>query len=921
MQAESPYKFLDYYEFNAKNPEPFFGRQSETQILLSDILVSRLVVLFAQTGTGKTSLINAGVRPLLEKRDYKHVLIRVRNDAAESAREELKQYLQVKKLQGTTLPKQLVWARNEVARPLVLFFDQFEEFFLQAPTQESRRRAHQFVSDIAALYEDSDNGVHIVFSMREEWFVKMDLFREHIPDLFQNESSLRLRFFQPPQAREAMAGPAELCGVEVEEALIRQVLKHLANEDDEIEPAQLQIICDSLWRNKADDSHITLDDYRRLGLKYAPTQKRPAGSIAQSVLTGRLVKAFEDLNNAAELDLLSRLLPQLSTEADTKSFRDLESLASGLGAPQDELKHLADYLESSGLIRTLDRGDLTFIELAHDYLAHRHRLKELQDRVKAIWPKKLLAEAIKVYDAYKADAKKGAMEITARGTEEVASLAPENLQTITENIVTSHYNESELDFLFRWALSCGSGLEVDTWFEEACKAGVDVWKTLEHVIGDLEFQEGAEKAVFLLSRVKEREKWPLLAIALKREDLTSKTIEVLGKMPEPESIHLLKTALSGKYRDQAIESLGRLRTMAALNTLSEFLARRESVEHTIAVLEKVSKRREDAIAVHARNIIERWKTVSESERSKPTHIQPEHYPSEISYERTLDDKEFDFLLERIVDERCLPILGPGINSATFPTGSQLSRILAKEFEYPLGDPSDLARVSQYLEVTHDSMLPREKILNAFRNLELQGNPNDPLGRMASLPFSLYITTNYDNLLQQQLLHKHKDAKVEYCRWKESLPEGGSFTRDFRPTRSQPLVYHIHGLSSVPESLVLTEEDYLTHLVNLSRDTTILPNVVHAALNRSSLLFLGFDIGSWEFSILFSLLMPALERSLSRRGHLCVQSLPDRKEYQHAASLKYFDRYFRSHNIRVYWGSVDKFTSALYERWVIRYESL
>src|ERR1041384_6174194 len=97
---DSPYKFLDYYEFNKENPEPFFGRQSESQILLSDILVSRLVVPFPQTGTGKTSLINAGVRPLLEKRNYKPVLIRVRNDPAESARAELTDYLQVDRLQG-----------------------------------------------------------------------------------------------------------------------------------------------------------------------------------------------------------------------------------------------------------------------------------------------------------------------------------------------------------------------------------------------------------------------------------------------------------------------------------------------------------------------------------------------------------------------------------------------------------------------------------------------------------------------------------------------------------------------------------------------------------------------------------------------------------------------------------------------------
>jgi hypothetical protein len=909
---DSPYKFLDYYEFNKDNPEPFFGRQSETQILLSDILVSRLVVLFAQTGTGKTSLINAGVRPLLEKRDYKHVFIRTRNDPAESARAELSAYLEVERLDGDTLPDQLEWAQQQVTRPLVLFFDQFEEFFLQAPSRDSKQRMRQFVLDIAELYESSDNGVHIVFSMREEWFVKMDLFREHIPELFQNESSLRLRFFHPPQAREAMVGPAELRGVQIEEDLIGEVISDLTNDDNEIEPAQLQIICDSLWRNKADETRITGDDYRRLGLKYAPTRKRPGTTISQNVLTGRLVDDFEELTSASQLNLLSRLLPHLATEADTKSFRDLESLAAGLEVSKDELKSLAEYLENSGLIRTLDRGDLTFIELAHDYLAHRHRLRDLEDRVKAIWPRNLLDKAIGVYEAAKRSGRAADIQALSDSGEDRLSL--ENLQTITENVATSDYSAGELDFLLRWALSSGVESQVQTWFEEASTGGVDVWRTLDEVVSEREFSEGAEKVIYLLRRLHDNRKWPLLAKAIGRDDLTFTAIDVLGKMREPESVELLKTALSGKCRDDAIEALGRLRTMSALETLGELLQRGEAIELTLAVLEKVSKRREDAIAVEARSIVQRWKPVDEVRRSAVADRAPDYYPtrSEKDHKRAFDEREFDILLERIVQGRCLPIIGAGINSADVPQLSQIAQSWAMKYDYPFAEASNFPKVAQYLSVHYDYAFLRELIADEYRKYKLPVESNERLAATASLPFPVYITTNYDSFLQQQLIRLHRQPVVDYCRWDKSISGPTSSAEDYRPTASEPLVYHLHGITSEPESLVLTEEDYFTHLVNLSRDPRIVPNVVGAALNRSSLLLLGVDASSWEFRLLLSLLTPMLQRSLSRL-HVCVQLPPAQTRYQETF-MKYYDLYFRAHQIRIYWASIDDFVSQLLHRW-------
>lgn len=922
MNSQSPYKFLDYYEFNKESPEPFFGRQSESQILLSDILVSRLVVLFAQTGTGKTSLINAGVRPLLEKRDYKHVLIRVRNDPAESARAELSDYLRVEKLEENTLPEQLEWAQQQVSRPLVLFFDQFEEFFLQVRTRDSKRRATQFVADIAVLYEQSDNGVHIVFSMREEWFVKMDLFREHIPELFQNESSLRLRFFQPQQAREAIVGPASLRGVEIDEKLIERVISDLANEDNEIEPAQLQIICDSLWRNKVQENAITLNDYRELGLKYAPSRKRPGATISQNVLTGRLVEAFEDLNAASSLNLLSRLLPQLSTDENTKSFRDLEGLAQTLQVEKVELQHLIDYLESSGLIRTLNRGDVTFIELAHDYLAHRQRLIDLQDRVKAIWPGKLLTGAMRAERLYLAALSENPVDLKALADRREASLSPENLQTISENVATADYDRTDLEFLFRWALARGVESYVGIWFEEARKQGIDVWQILREVINDLQAPEAAEKAVSLLGRVKDPQVWDLFASAIHREDLAATTIDVLSNLPVPDSAQLLQTALQGKYREEAIEALGRMRTPAALEILEEVLEKGESVQYTLGVLEKIAKRREDEVGLTARNIVEEWNRTTALSKSAVTNVGRRYYPamSEGSYRRKLDDHDFESLVHNIANGRCVPILGAGIHSGTQPTASEIARTWAEQYEYPFEDSSNFPKVAQFLAVNYDHFFPKELIAkqSQLARYSERNDPTDAIAFMARLPLNVYITTNYDDLLEQGLKDSHKDPVVEYPRWNKYL---AGDRRDHMPTVASPLVYHLHGLAGEPESLVLTEEDYLDHLTNLSRDSDILPIPIRSALSRSCLLFLGLSIESWTFEVLLSLLTPYLETSLAR-AHFCVQ-LPPSNDYwdQEATKIqRHFVAYFKAKNIKVHWGSVSEFNSELSERWRSRYES-
>src|SRR5262245_34496843 len=117
-----PFRFLDYYSI--EDADLFFGREKETRILVADILVNRLVVLFAPTGTGKTSLIHAGVRLQLEKQGYATFFVRVHEDPIESALVELRSRPELANLKGERFCDQLEKAAKQLKRPIVIFFDQ-----------------------------------------------------------------------------------------------------------------------------------------------------------------------------------------------------------------------------------------------------------------------------------------------------------------------------------------------------------------------------------------------------------------------------------------------------------------------------------------------------------------------------------------------------------------------------------------------------------------------------------------------------------------------------------------------------------------------------------------------------------------------------------------------------------------------------
>jgi len=65
VHLQQPYKGLQPYE--EENQKIFFGREQERSILIDKILSNKLTLLFADTGVGKSSLLQASVIPELKQ--------------------------------------------------------------------------------------------------------------------------------------------------------------------------------------------------------------------------------------------------------------------------------------------------------------------------------------------------------------------------------------------------------------------------------------------------------------------------------------------------------------------------------------------------------------------------------------------------------------------------------------------------------------------------------------------------------------------------------------------------------------------------------------------------------------------------------------------------------------------------------------
>ena len=293
-------------------------------------------------------------------------------------------------------------------------------------------------------------------------------------------------------------------------------------------------------------------------------------------------------------------------------------------------------------------------------------------------------------------------------------------------------------------------------------------------------------------------------------------------------------------------------------------------------------------------------------------------------ELSLKEEDWDNLIYYIKKQQCVPFVGADTWSSNAPL-SNLSEEWTALYDYPFEDSSQLSRVTQFIAIDKgDPMYPKRmlsKILKEIKPPDFSKVTDSPYINLASLDIPIYITTNYDHTLEEALKFKNKNPKSEVCRWYDDLKAyldnaqiRSIFKTKYKPTSQEPLVYHLHGDMEIPQSMVLTERDYVQFVINLSKEKEkdILPSIVRTALARSSLLFIGYSLEEINFRIIFQGVL-GLQVGDLRETSISVQLPPRFSENKQKKALKYLREYIKDKKVHVYWGDSDKFCNDLKKR--------
>jgi|CXWL01.1.fsa_nt_gi tetratricopeptide (TPR) repeat protein len=379
----------------------FFGRKPEIEQLHLRVLSVSLLVQFAKSGLGKTSLLQAGLFPLLRQKPFLPVLVRLNQEEplVHSVAKAVENACHSEALEFTVgdtsgpwefLASTFVWREDLLLTP-VLVFDQFEEVF----TLRSKEFREELARELAALASgnpperlraartgisqehDSKARVHlpkvkIIISLREKYLGALEEFSHAIPQLF--EERLRLGPISELGAREAIEEPAHKPAradgapygspsFEFEPQAIESIIAFLKGKSGIIELFQLQLLC-----QHAED--LVVDKSKsKLQVQTEPIQ------IALTDLGG--TKGFASVlerfykNTIDKLPKSQRSKVRLLCEEgllNSNGHRlplDKEQIHSDYQVTEESLKILV----SARLLVCEPRLDSIFYEISHDRLA------------------------------------------------------------------------------------------------------------------------------------------------------------------------------------------------------------------------------------------------------------------------------------------------------------------------------------------------------------------------------------------------------------------------------------------------------------------------------------------------------------------------------------------------------------------------
>lgn len=350
--AIRPYKFLDYY--TEQDAALFFGRETDIETICSKILGHRTFILHGRSGVGKSSIIRAGLLPVLKRQGNTVYVIRSFANPYEQMIDSLLSFARFPEPPSTKVSLSRLIKQIMTDRPnqsIIFFLDQFEDFFTLLP-EEIRK---SFIEHIGNLFSDESLPLKLIFVLREDLLSEMSRFKTFIPEIYHNE--YRLCRLNQEQASRVITEPAKMVGCPLEAGLSARILTDL-NAREDADPPQLQIVCDALYDARNEASGMTLQLYKQMG---------GARKILEEYLE-RVMRRFSADELLPAKDILKSLISEKNQRLVLNPALLQQRICSGLSYGAFSMNRLIEELASARVIRIGRQDGQRWIELSHDFL-------------------------------------------------------------------------------------------------------------------------------------------------------------------------------------------------------------------------------------------------------------------------------------------------------------------------------------------------------------------------------------------------------------------------------------------------------------------------------------------------------------------------------------------------------------------------
>ncbi|HYP27220.1 MAG TPA: hypothetical protein VE262_10925 [Blastocatellia bacterium] len=400
VQPANPFPGLRPFEFHESLL--FFGRDGQSEQLIRKLSATRFLAVVGTSGSGKSSLVRAGLLPALfggfmmsAGSDWRMAIMRPTNDpigslaralaGAASGSEGEDGSIQAAMVEATLrrgslgLVEAVRQARLQPYESVLVVVDQFEELFRFAGVAGDERYQNDAAAFVKLLLEASrqrEVPIYTVLTMRSDFLGDCSIFWD-LPEAI-NEGQYLIPRLTREQRAEAITGPVAVCGGEIAPRLVNRLLNDMGDSPD-----QLPILQHALMR--------AWERWKEDRLEGEPVDLRHYEAIGTmaSALSRHADEAYAELPDGRSREVAEKIFKALTEKGqDNREVRrptELNDLCALAEAGQSEVIAVIETFRKPGRSflmppagTPLDAGSL--IDISHESLIRNwERLREWVD--------------------------------------------------------------------------------------------------------------------------------------------------------------------------------------------------------------------------------------------------------------------------------------------------------------------------------------------------------------------------------------------------------------------------------------------------------------------------------------------------------------------------------------------------------------